>query len=251
MTDATAQPTAHAKPRRRWPRFSLRTMLLAVALLGAWLAVMANRANRQRKAVEAVNSAGGEAYYDYQANEDGFRAEGNGRPPGPAWLRNLVGIDYLATAVGVTIDTDIADDRFRAAMDGLPQLKCAVLAGSGATNATLAHIADMPHLVSLSVFNSSITDSGWENLDHASHLAQLTLQGSNVDDATLSHVNGLTDIRELRLLGSEITDAGLKHLESLRQLKMLVLGRNESLTSGGKRELQRALPQLYIDEGSE
>jgi hypothetical protein len=46
------QPTAPVKLRRRWLRFRLRTMIVAVGLLGIWLGIITNRANRQRRAIE-------------------------------------------------------------------------------------------------------------------------------------------------------------------------------------------------------
>jgi hypothetical protein len=224
-------------------------MLVAIAVLGIWLGVIANRANRQRRAVEAIKKAGGTVYYDYQ-NTIGFRVEDDAPPPGPAWLRNLVGIDYLATTVGVTINTDIADDRFEV-MDELPKLKTAFLSGKGVTDLTLAHLTGVQHLLGLYIFESSMTDSGWENLERMTHLTDLLLQGSNVNDATLSHIKGFTDLRTVSLVNSQITDAGLKQLKSLRQLERLVLNGNGNLTEDGKQELRRSLPQLDIDEGND
>jgi len=224
-------------------------MLVVVALFGIWLSVIANRANRQRRAVEAIRKAGGEVTYDYQ-NTIGFRVEDDAPPPGPAWLRNLVGIDYLASTVGVTINTDIADDGFEV-IDELPKLKTAFFAGKGVTDSTLAHLTGVQHLLGLDVFNSSITDSGWENLERMTHLTDLLLQGSNVNDATLSHIKGFTDLRTVSLVNSQVTDTGLKQLKSLRQLERLVLGGNGNLTEDGKQELRRSLPQLVIDEGND
>ena len=48
--DATAsQPTTTSKPRRHWFRFSLRTMMVAIALICVWLGVISYRANKQKQ----------------------------------------------------------------------------------------------------------------------------------------------------------------------------------------------------------
>jgi hypothetical protein len=91
-----------AKPRRRWFRFSLRTLLIAVTLLCVWLGYETTQAVRQRRAVELVNGIGGEIYYAHQRD-----AKGNNNPMldpwAPRWLRELVGEDYFVTVSEVHI----------------------------------------------------------------------------------------------------------------------------------------------------
>jgi hypothetical protein len=55
-----------ARPRRRWFRYSLRTLLLAVTLVAVALAYWVNGAERQRRAVAAIEAAGGTVRYDYE-----------------------------------------------------------------------------------------------------------------------------------------------------------------------------------------
>ena len=56
-----------------------------------------------REAVAALNALGDDVrvYYAYEVNAD-YEWE-YGEPPGPEWLRRLLGIDYLSTATAVTI----------------------------------------------------------------------------------------------------------------------------------------------------
>ena len=54
-------PTS-AKDRRRWLRFSLRTLLVLMTVLGValgWLGVQVNRVRKQRDAVAWVQQVGG------------------------------------------------------------------------------------------------------------------------------------------------------------------------------------------------
>ena len=61
------------KLKRRWHQYSLRTLLIFVAVAAvfcSWFAVRMQRAKRQREAVEAISKAGAIVWYDYQVNEN-------------------------------------------------------------------------------------------------------------------------------------------------------------------------------------
>src|SRR5689334_19696866 len=55
-----------ATTRRRWLRYSLRTLFVLVTLLCVWLGLWANRAERQKRAVAWFKAHGGEVHYDYE-----------------------------------------------------------------------------------------------------------------------------------------------------------------------------------------
>jgi hypothetical protein len=52
--------------KSRWFRFSLRTLLLVIAVLCVWLGIQVNAARRQKEAVAAIQKAGGEINFDFQ-----------------------------------------------------------------------------------------------------------------------------------------------------------------------------------------
>jgi hypothetical protein len=99
----------------RW-RFQLgiRTLLvltLAAALPFSWLAVEMQKAREQKGAVAAIVKAGGFVFYDYQVDdaEDEWGDE-LAKPSGPAWLRDMIGVDMLSDVtlvVGIAC-TDLA-----------------------------------------------------------------------------------------------------------------------------------------------
>lgn len=63
-------------------RFSLRTLLIVVVVLGVvlgWFAFKMRKAERQRKAVEAIREAGGVVIYDCAHVEGGSSAVGSER----------------------------------------------------------------------------------------------------------------------------------------------------------------------------
>ena len=96
---------------RRAFRFSLRTFLLLVALLGVWLALKVKRAQDQAAVVKMIFDRGGSVRYDFEPtpseqlrrSDEQRAAIQSGRTPpqyvdepwAPKWLRDLFGEDYF------------------------------------------------------------------------------------------------------------------------------------------------------------
>ncbi len=158
-------------------------MLLAIALFSIWLSVVATRANRQRRAVEQIRKVGGSVWYDYQIDDSGSGSEAMGPHllpdaalPGPKWLRNLIGIDYFANAVGASMydgnayDEAGAVDNGSMAFDELPRLSAVFLTRKCINDDTMAHLRGLTELHYLLVTDSAITDAGWRSLEYLPHL---------------------------------------------------------------------------------
>src|SRR5262249_2001048 len=99
--DGSIMSNAPSKLRRRWLRYSLRTLLVAVTILCVWLGLKVNSARRQREAVATLTRSGADVSFDYQTANN---ATPDASPPGPAWLRNLIGDDYFTTANFVSFE---------------------------------------------------------------------------------------------------------------------------------------------------
>ena len=89
------------KPKRRWFKFSLRTLLVVMTALCVWLGFKVNAARRQKEAVTAIFKAGGTVSFDYQMVPDGplyddFKIDTAALPRGPDWLRHIFGDDFSA-----------------------------------------------------------------------------------------------------------------------------------------------------------
>jgi len=67
-------------PRRRFFRYSLRTLFIVVTVFCIWMAFAAIRARDQRYAVDAILEAGGSVSYEHQI------PRAKTEPPGPEWL---------------------------------------------------------------------------------------------------------------------------------------------------------------------
>ena len=73
--------------------------MLAVAIPFTWLETEMKQARKQRAAVDWIEKAGGSVFYDYQPDPSGDIPAA--KPPGPAWLRKLLGDDYFADVTSV------------------------------------------------------------------------------------------------------------------------------------------------------
>jgi hypothetical protein len=218
LADNAAMQAEPLKRNRPSLRFSLRTLVIAVTLVCAVMAVVSSRANRQRVAVLRIKEARGLVYYDYQLDHD-FKPRIDEPPgPGPDWLRAFIGTDYFATVVSVRVN--LATDEF------------------------LAAAAELPHLQDLRIAcNSKISDGIWEHLKDLPELESLYLRGMR--DSAMVNLAGLTHLRVLYITNTDITDAGLTSLKSLPRLQTLNLT-GTKVTRAGIADLQVTLPNCKI-----
>lgn len=186
-----APNTAATKPRRRWYQYRLRTLLVAVTLVGCgmgWLGFKIRIAARQEADVAALVKLGGSVEYDYDTDGHGNRVY-NAVPPGPKWLRALLGDDLFRNVTGF----DLTD--------------------TPATDIELKHLRHLTALEWLHLDGTQITDAGLEQLEELTKLKELTLVRTQVTDAGMDHLKGLVELGELHLYGGQVTSAGAKKLQ--------------------------------------
>ena len=234
-----------SKPRRRF-RVSLRALLIPVVLLSVpmgWFALKMQEAERQRRAVVAIQKAGGRVFYDYQLNEELNLVVG-AEPPAPPWLRELLGDDFFSDVVGV----DFSNARETSGVylvKGLTGLRKLVLQGKRVTDGELATLNGLTELERLKLFATGVTSDGMEHLTGLTKLKRLEIHHAPVTDAGLRHLKGLTNLRHLKLVGIRGTDAGLDNLKELKWLERLELC-YWIVTRKGVEELRDALPRCEI-----
>ena len=176
--------------------------------------------------MDAIAKLGGYAYYDYAPGPT-LPLSGpflpKRPPPGPDWLRNLLGENYFSEVDRVSLRGHVMAD------------------------ADLACLTHFPHLrkLTVAVNDPRITDAGLASIQGLTQLQQLTLMEPNVTDAGLVFLNGLTQLQRLALRTPKITDAGLVNLKGLTQLQTLDLI-DANVTDAGVADLQRALPNCEI-----
>ncbi len=235
----------------RWRfQFSIRSLLalaLVVAIPCSWFAVERQRAAQQRDAVAAIRALGGHGryrvrvLYDYEAKALSSRSWRTGglQPPGPAWARRLLGIDFFADAVEV----------------GYPEpyvyygTNWHALGRAPIADADMARIGGLARLERLDLADSGVSDAGLNRVRGLAHLTWLSLYDCRVTDAGLDDLKGLTRLRTLVLGETQVTDAGLDRLKGFRQLRDLYLP-HDRVTPDGVARLQRALPKCEISFGA-
>ncbi len=105
-------------------------MLIAMAILCAWLGLTVRRVKQQMAAIKWVEKQGGWFTYDYDYRYRNIygRWSSEAETPNPKWLYELVGVDYLAAVVKVDLsETHVTD---MTPLMNLPNLWQVVLSGT-------------------------------------------------------------------------------------------------------------------------
>ncbi len=258
MPSEASPNAAQPSSRRRWYQFSLRTLLLVVTLAGCgfgWFGAKLRRARLQHLAVERLQSCGATVIYDYEPRDADIAWYRSSRPtavepPGPAWLRAILGMDFFANVVEVDLhdgfqpQQDASDAELwqqlrglkRLSLEGFSDLDEQVLGRlpelpqveelyvRESTNQGLRYIIKrFPRLKSLTVMHAFPSEATVEDLDGLVGLEELSM--CYLTDSNLRLIARLPNLRSLDLCfcDSAITDAGMARLLSCGKLKTLLL----------------------------
>jgi hypothetical protein len=210
------------KRKRRWFQFRLRTLMiftLICAIPCAWLGRKIDKKRREREAVDVIQRLGGYVQYEYQSMPGGPPRQ----PPGPEWLRSLLGEDFFNEVDFVALQKLSEPESHRR--------------------------TELNQVYGMKLNGRNVADAAMERLEGLTRLHHLYLTNSEVSDGYLIRLEGLTELQTLDLFGTKITDAGLIHLKRLAQLDTLWLG-EEFVTDAGVADLQKALPNCKIERVS-
>src|SRR5258708_1983296 len=179
MAKPPAKIVALITPKRRWAQFSLATMFIVVTVFCVGLSLVVALAERQRRAVAAIEALGGRVAYTQlgQGASEAF--------PRP-FLRRWLARDYF--------------DEVRIVNLGDTQVK----------DAALAHLQELTELESLWLDGTQVTDTGLVHLQGLTGLQSLCLDHTQITDSGLAHLQGLPGLKKLWLDGTQVTDAGLE-----------------------------------------
>ncbi len=271
------------KTRRRWLRFSLRSLLVLMAVIGVWLGFEKSRVLKQAQVAAKVRALGGDVFSGYRFDPSGKPKEFSKRTV-PPWITNFIGEDYFVTIVTVNFDKNFGDrpaDRSKAHATqvtnealvlledaphvtelllagnnqlsddclahaaGLKHLRVLLLNQTNATGRGLSHIRALPNLEGLALHDTPLTDDGLAFLGGLPKLQWLLLDDTDISDKGLANLTSLRSLQHLSLNNTRITDQGLQQLQKLPRLTRLSLG-GTAVTSEGCAALQRALPSCKI-----
>ena len=155
--------------RRRWHQYSLRTLLILITVICCglgWVGVKVQQGRKQKEVVDAFTKAGGIFGYEYQYDAN-RRWHRDAEPPGPPWLRSLLGDDFFRNPNEVDLSVahlTAADFKHLQEMTKLKWLK---LGGTQVTDAVLDNLKGLPQLEDLFVTSTSVTDAGVKKLRQA------------------------------------------------------------------------------------
>ena len=163
------------RPLTKKLQFRLRTLLLFTTIVCIWCAYEANGIHRRAAAVAMIERLGGEVDYDFRHRfDDAHPYDAAAEPPGPKWLRRILGAYYAANVVEVRIH-----------------------AGYG----TKGRMAP-----------EEFTDAEAEPLAALTEVQWLVLQDTKITDRGLRCFRGLKKLGRLDLEGTAVTAAGAEEL---------------------------------------
>lgn len=170
--------------RRIVPRFRLRTLLIAVAIIGVGCALVGDRyvrGRREHAAVEAMQRTGvGIVFitYDYEVDASGrylHRAE----PSAPEWLRSFLGDEFFNHVVDFK-SADVQDASVFRNLKDTPYLRMLYLVSPNLTDERLAYLAELNDLEHLDLAGCPVTDEGIKKLSALKKLSRLRLYNTRV-----------------------------------------------------------------------
>ncbi len=247
-------------PKRRWLQFSLRTLLIATSCIAVICGLLSSAVRQvcQRRALFAtIEQAGGQLIFDPPLTHQFARREFDEKekyviqaldqPNGPseqlstlAVLKDRLGVfreDYLARATSLDFHCG------RLISGGL----CVEMGSHAkATDATAAHIKELPSLKYLDLGGQQITNAGMENLAGLTNLECLWLDGTQIDDAGLQQLRNFKRLRKLFVGKTRVTLAGLAILCDIPQLELVSLDRRLFDNSEQLHEFKNSLPKCNV-----
>lgn len=243
---------------KRWFRFRLRTLLIAVTLATiafAWCRSQMLAAHRQRELAAAVEAAGGVVYYDWENHTPGeqpWTVEGlsfksvseQNLPPGPTWLREWIGDEYFQEIVEVDFEhrpyfhfgliptvgsdgnesADEGDDAKTIAQDDPMVVLDNYPEDRRLFDDVLQKVGRVPSVRYLYLGGGGYVDDTMlvplKNLDQ---LEELDLSHQDITGEGLIPLSQLKNLRRLDLSETPFTDAGLYHLKQIENLEYVNL----------------------------
>lgn len=230
------------KPKRRWFRFSMRTLLIVMTLLCVGIGWKMNQVRNLRRAVAEAQRLGATISYFHELDATTSPAE----PPGPKWLRRIFGDDFFEEVDQIQIYNDQANDDTLALIAKLPRIRSLIVRSNAFTDKGLASLAGASELETLELTSANVTASGYANLKGLRKLMSISFRKNpTVEDSWLTEIAKLTQVHYLYLTCPQFTDAGLVHLQTASGLRELDL-RGSGVTKEGVELLKTFLPKCKI-----
>jgi hypothetical protein len=201
-----------SKPFSRF-RFGLRAFFALVTALCLCLSFVVHRAEKQRRAVQAIEAMGGTVWYEDE----------------PIYALNLlrrakikqlddhhdqITRHYLHAVTEVRLEDAAINDETLRQISSLTTIKVLELDRTNVTDEGMSLVSSLPELRSLSLANTKITDAGLVWLKNAQQLRTLQLSYTAVTDQGMEQVKQLPHLQFVFLRGSKVSQSGADALIS-------------------------------------
>lgn len=108
----------------------------------------------------------------------------------------------------------------------------------------------LPHLVTVDLSGTKVTDQSVATLKTATRLRRLRLAETAVTDAAMEVIIGMPALESLNLYGTAVTDAGVEKLKAMKNLRSLYLWQT-SVSPEMVEVLRKELPECQVVTGAE
>jgi len=157
-------------------------LVFVISAALAWLAIQRDEKRNERRAVVEVEKLGGHAWYDYDLT-------GGDEPPGPRWLRALLGDDFFVRVEGVSLTCrNELSDADLVPLEALVAIEHLSLDRTSVSDAGLPHLRSMRRLKALDLGQTRVTDAGLKWLKALTHLEHLVLKDTLVTAAGIAEL---------------------------------------------------------------
>jgi hypothetical protein len=185
------------RPSRFLPRrISLRLALGLVATVASGMGWIAYRVRVQEQGIELIRQHGGMYYYDFEDRTNYPRAP---RSWVPRWLIQSLGMDYFHHVTWVRIEDPRFDDEDLGRLTAcLPHIESLGIIGTSITDAGLARLRGNRWLKGLFLTSNRITDAGIDRLSPETMpvLELLDVRGTGVGATKVAAVEVIFEARE-------------------------------------------------------
>jgi hypothetical protein len=227
--------------RTLFPRFGLRTLLLAVAVCGialAWLGNLIRDVHYQRQILDGAFSRG------YGVTVDGSVTRWMYQTVGMNGALALRALDY----VSMERRTTAIRGQDLEALSGL-RYKRLSLNQCLVTDDEFTRLKPFSGLKQFDAQGTALGDKALQHLAQFQDLQDIDVRWTKVTDRGIPHLTRLRKLRTAILINTPITDRSVASLQSMKQLRYLFV-HGTSITPKGVAELRLALPDCDIDDSS-
>lgn len=234
--------------RARYVSACLVVLTLFGCLMVGLLAWRLWHNEKRRLLMETLERGGAFVAYEYQLKPlpSGVAADPD-QPPGPGWLREILGQDFFAgeAFVWVPNPSSLSSEQLVFPLWHVRQLR---LSSAQLNEVDLRRLRWLKGLEALSLEGTEATDEHLRLIAKFQGLRELILNRTKVTDRGLAYLKGLKHLEVLEVDQGDhprITDAGARHLEDLTQLRFLRLSADR-LSEEAVERLYRALGKEKI-----